>query len=292
MDPVTMGLGIGLARTGLNIFGAIAGNNAEQQEYLNQKGFQEANSVYAGWKSTVDLAMAGANQEQAYWQQTVQYNQDLAYARSQRNVDLVRAINQADTVRQTREGAGAQFILSSEANQQRLAEQAMADAVALQQYTVAALKNRASIRANPQAGASIDRLMNDFVRQEGDYRTITGINEGLRNRQFRREQAGAVAQYLSAYNSQAFYEAQPYLEPMAPFVPLPALLEPPPPTMTGAGPSRAAGALRIGTSLLEGANFTMGAVSQFRGMASSGKSNPFAGGTTQLAYGSGLNLMK
>jgi hypothetical protein len=278
MDPVTMGLGIGLARTGLNIFGAIAGNNAEQQEYLNQKGFQEANSVYAGWKSTVDLAMAGANQEQAYWQQTVQYNQDLAYARSQRNVDLVRAINQADTVRQTREGAGAQFILSSEANQQRLAEQAMADAVALQQYTVAALKNRASIRANPQAGASIDRLMNDFVRQEGDYRTITGINEGLRNRQFRREQAGVVAQYLSAYNSQAFYEAQPYLEPMAPFVPLPALLEPPPPTMTGAGPSRAAGALRIGTSLLEGANFTMGAVSQFRGMASSGKSNPFAGG--------------
>ena len=278
MDPVTMGLGIGLARTGLNIFGAIAGNNAEQQEYLNQKGFQEANSVYAGWKSTVDLAMAGANQEQAYWQQTVQYNQDLAYARSQRNVDLVRAINQADTVRQAREGAGAQFILSSEANQQRLAEQAMADAVALQQYTVAALKNRASIRANPQAGASIDRLMNDFVRQEGDYRTITGINEGLRNRQFRREQAGVVAQYLSAYNSQAFYEAQPYLEPMAPFVPLPALLEPPPPTMTGAGPSRAAGALRIGTSLLEGANFTMGAVSQFRGMASSGKSNPFAGG--------------
>lgn len=278
MDPVTMGLGIGLARTGLNIFGAIAGNRAEQQEYLNQKGFQQANSVYAGWKSTVDLAMAGANQEQAYWQQTVQYNQDLAYARSQRNVDLVRAINQADVVRQTREGAGAQFILSSEAAQQRLAEQAMADAVALQQYTVAALKNRASIRANPQAGASIDRLMNDFVRQEGDYRTITGINEGLRNRQFRREQAGVVAQYLSAYNSQAFYEAQPYLEPMAPFVPLPALLEPPPPTMTGAGPSRAAGMLRIGTSLLEGAQFTMGAVNQFRGMASSGRSNPLAGG--------------
>jgi hypothetical protein len=49
-------------------------------------------------------------------------------------MDLVKAINQAETVRQTREGAGAQFILSSEAAQQRLAEQAMADAVALQQY--------------------------------------------------------------------------------------------------------------------------------------------------------------
>jgi hypothetical protein len=278
MDPLTLGLGIGAVRTGLNIFGAIAGNRAEQQEYLNQQGLQQANSVYAGWRATRDLALTDANQQQAYWQQTVQYNQDLAYARSQRNVDLVRAINQADVVRQTREGAGSQFILSSEAIQQRLGEQAMADAVALQQYTVAALKNRASIRANPQAGASIDRLMNDFVRQEGDYRTITTINEGLRNRQYRREQAGAVAQYLSAYNSQQFYEAQPYLEPMAPFVPLPALLEPPPPSMMGAGPSRAAGTLRIGTSLLEGAQFTMGAVSQFRGMASSGKSNPFAGG--------------
>lgn len=278
MDPVTLGLGIGAVRTGLNIFGAIAGNRAEQQEYLNQKGLQEANSVYAGWKAARDLALTDATQQQAYWQQTVQYNQDLAYARSQRNVDLVRAINQADVVRQTREGAGSQFILSSEANQQRLAEQAMADAVALQQYTVAALKNRASIRANPQAGASIDRLMNDFVRQEGDYRTITAINEGLRNRQFRREQAGTVAQYLSAYNSQAFYEAQPYLEPMAPFVPLPALLEPPPPSMIGAAPSRAAGVLRVGTGLLEGAQFTMGAISKFQGMASSGKKNPLAGG--------------
>jgi hypothetical protein len=291
MDPVTLGLGLGAVKTGLNVFGAIAGNRAEQQQYENEKAFQQANSVYAGWKATVDQAMAGANQEQAYWQQTVQYNQDLAYARSQRNVDLVRSINQADTVRQTRESAGGQFILSSEAIQQRLGEQAMADAVALQQYTVAALKNRASIRANPQAGASIDRLMNDFVRQEGDYRTITAINEGLRNRQYRREQAGAVAQYLSQYNSQAFYEAQPYLEPMAPFVPLPALLEPPPPTMTGAGPSGAAGALRIGTGLLEGAQFTMGAISRFKGMASSGKLNPFNGSTTRLAYGSGLNLM-
>jgi hypothetical protein len=41
--------------------------------------------------------------------------------------------------------------------------------------------------------------------------------------------------------------------------------------MTGAGPSGAAGALRIGTGLLEGAQFTMGAISQFKGMASSGK---------------------
>ena len=61
---------------------------------------------------------------------------------------------------------------------------------------------------------------------------------------------------------------------MAPYVPLPSLLMPPPPTSTGAGPSGAAGALRIGTSLLDGAEFTMGAISKFRGMASSGKGNP------------------
>ena len=63
-------------------------------------------------------------------------------------------------------------------------------------------------------------------------------------------------------------------------------------TVDGADGRKAAGALRIGTSLLNGAQFTMGAVNQFRSMASSGRSNPFAGGTTQLAYGSGLNLMK
>jgi hypothetical protein len=45
MDPVTLGLGIGAVRTGLNIFGAIAGNNAERQEYEDQKRFQEAKSV-------------------------------------------------------------------------------------------------------------------------------------------------------------------------------------------------------------------------------------------------------
>jgi hypothetical protein len=274
--PALLGIGIGAARTGLNIFGAFAQNNAERQQYLNEQAFQQANQRYQGWRSSIETSINRANQQQNYWAQTVQYNQELAYARSQRNVDLVRAIDQADVVRETREAAGVQFVTTAEAIQQRLGEQAMADAVALQQYSIAALKNRASIRANPQVGASIDRLMNDFLRQEGDYQTIATINEGLRNRQYRREQAGAVAQYLNAYNSQAFYEAQPYLEPMAPFVPLPSLVLPGPPTMTGAPPSGTAGALRLGTSLIEGAQFGMGAYSQVRSMTSSGKSNPLA----------------
>jgi hypothetical protein len=277
MDPLTIGLGLGAVQTGLNIFGAIAGNNAQRQEYLNDVAKQQANSVYQGWKDSVTQALNRANQLQNYWGEVVQYNQDLAYTRSQRNIDLVKQIDQAETVRQTRQAAGEQFVTTAEAIQQRLSEQAMADAVALQQYSLAALKNRASIRANPQMGASIDRLMNDYLRQEGDYQTITAINEGLRNRQYRRDQAGAVAQYLNQYNSQAFYEAQPYLEPMAPFVPLPSLMLPPPPTVTGAGPSGAAAGLRIGTALLDGANFTMGAVGKIQGMTSSGKGNPLAG---------------
>jgi hypothetical protein len=63
---------------------------------------------------------------------------------------------------------------------------------------------------------------------------------------------------------------------MAPFVPLPSILMPAPPSMIEAGPSGAAGGLRIGTSILEGANFTMGAVSKLKGLAGSGKGNPLA----------------
>ncbi len=290
--PEVLGIGLGAAKTGLNIFGAIAGNNAEKQQYLNEKGFQQANQVYASWKASFDSALGDAQQQQQYWAATVQHNQDLAYARSQRNVDLVRAINQADVVRQTRTGAGANFIQASEAISQQMAERQMQDAVALQQYTVAALKNRAAIRANGQSGATIDRLFNDFYRQEGDYQTIAAINEGFRNRQYKREQAGVVAGYLSQYNSQQFYEAQPYLEPMAPFVPLPALMEPAAPTMTGTGPSGAAGALRVGTSLLQGLDFGLSAYGQIKNMASSGKANPFAGGgnNTNLAFSPGLRL--
>jgi hypothetical protein len=291
MDPTGISLALGGISTGLNIFGAIAGNKAEQQEYANQRGFQQANQVYAGWKAAFDTALNGAEQQQQYWAQTVQYNQDLAYARSQRNVDLVRAINQADVVRDTRAAAGANFIQASEAISQQMAERSMQDAVALQQYTVAALKGRAAVRANDQAGASIDRLFNDFYRQEGDYQTILDINQGFRDRQYTRDQAGVVANFLSQYNSQQFYEAQPYLEPMAPFVPLPALMEPAAPTMTGAGPSRAAGNLRVGTALLQGINQGINTFSTVKSWTSSGKSNPFSGGSNvNLAFSPGLKL--
>jgi len=281
--PALLGIGLGAVNTGLNIFGAVATNRAEQQQYLNEQALQQANARYAGWRTSIETAINRANQQQNYWAQTVQYNQDLAYARSQRNVDLVKQIDQAEIVRETRQAAGEQFVATADAIQQRLSEQGMADAVALQQYSIAALKNRAAIRANPQMGATIDRLMNDFLRQEGDYQTITAINEGLRKRQYRREQAGAVAQYLNAYNSQAFYEAQPYLEPMAPFIPLPSLVLPGAPTMTGAAPSSAAAGLRIGTAVLSGIDYGVKATNRFQSYTGSGKSNPLSGSSSATA---------
>ena len=78
------------------------------------------------------------------------------------------------------------------------------------------------------------------------------INQKLRTRQYNREQAGQVAQYLNRWNSQQFYEDQPYIDPIPPFAPLPTLLAPPPPSMTGSGPSAGAAALNIGTGILGG----------------------------------------
>jgi hypothetical protein len=148
--------------------------------------------------------------------------------------------------------------------------------VAYQQYQVAALKARGQVLAGNQEGNSIDRLVNDYARQVGDYQTIQAINEGLRTRQYNREQAGQVAQYLSQYNSQTFYESQPYMEPIAPFAPLPSLLAAPSPTMTGSGPSAGAMALGIGTSILGGVQTGLNVAGQLGQYKSSGKS----GGST------------
>jgi hypothetical protein len=121
-------------------------------------------------------------------------------------------------------------------------------------------------------------MINDYVRQVGDYQTIQQINEGFRTRQYTREQAGQVAEYLSRYNSQTFYEMQPYMEPVAPFAPLPALLEAPAPTMTGSGPSGAAAALRIGGAVLSGVQTGISTYSTLKS---------YTGGGSKVGKGSG-----
>lgn len=268
--PLALALGVGGASAGLSAFSAILGNSAAKGEYQRQKALQGANARYAQWKAGADLKIANAQQERQYYIDTINYNQALAYSRAQRNFELVRAMDQADTVRETREAAGAQFISASEALSQRMAEQGMAEAVSLQQYTVAALKARGSIRASGALGNSIDRIMNDFARQEGDYQTIAEMNRSFRERQYTREQASAVAGYLSQYNSQDFYKLQPYMEPMAPFQPLPALLEPAPPSMLGAPPSGLAAAVSLGGALLDGLQTGLGVYGTARSWARSG----------------------
>lgn len=270
LSPLAGGLLMGGADALLSGVQGILGSSAAQQDYVNQRAFQSANTRFAAWQADFNRKAADASAKYNYWQETVNHNQNLAYAKSLRIFELTKALNQADVVGQTRAAAGADFARTSEALSQAMAERSMQDAVALQQYTWAALRGRASVMAREQDGATIDRLIDDYARQAGDYETIASINAGLQSRQYSREQAGAVAQYLSAYNSQPFYEAQPYLEPIAPFAPLPALLEAPAPTITGTAPG-GAGALRIGTAILGGVSTgmdTYGALSRY---TSSGK---------------------
>jgi hypothetical protein len=266
---------LGAAQAGMGILGAVSGYQAQKQDYRNQKAFQKANSQFAQWQAGFNKRVTDANAQYNYWQETVNYNQNLAYTRSLKNYELLKEIRQAEVVGQTRAAAGASYVLSSEALNQQMSEASLQDAVAYQQYQVAALKARSRVLASDQEGGSIDRLVNDYARQVGDYQTIQAINEGLRTRQYKREQAGQVAQYLSQYNSQTFYESQPYMEPIAPFAPLPSLLAAPAPTMTGSGPSAGAAALNIGTSILGGVQAGMSMSSQLGQYANSGKPSGF-----------------
>jgi hypothetical protein len=241
-----------IASAGLGIIQSFAGYQAQKQDYINQRAFQDANGRFAQWQAGFNARITDANAQYKYWADTVNYNQQKAYTNSLRNFELIKSVRQAEVVGQTRAAAGAAFVQDSDAVSQAYQEASMQEAVAMQQYSWRALQARASVQAMNQEGKSIDRIVNDYARQEGDYATLMEINQKLRTRQYNREQAGQVAQYLNRWNSQQFYEEQPYIDPIPPFAPLPTLLTPPPPSTTGSGPSAGAAALNIGTSILGG----------------------------------------
>jgi hypothetical protein len=241
-----------IASGALGIIQGFAGHQAQKQEYLNQKAFQDANGKFASWQASFNARLTDANAQHKYWAETVNYNQQKSYTNSLRNFELIKGIRQAEMVGQTRAAAGGAFVQDSDAVSQAYQEASMQEAVAMQQYRWRALQARASVQAMNQEGKSVDRIVNDYARQEGDYATLMEINQKLRTRQYNREQAGQVAQYLNRWNSQQFYEEQPYIDPVPPFAPLPTLLTPPPPSMTGSGPSAGALGLNIGTSILGG----------------------------------------
>ncbi|MEN9767760.1 MAG: uncultured phage MedDCM-OCT-S37-C6 [Cyanobacteriota bacterium] len=250
MDPFSIAFGV--ANAGMGILGGISSYQAQKQDYRNQKAFQNANGRFAQWQAGFNARITDANAQYKYWADTINYNQQKAYTNSLRNFELIKSIRQAEVVEQTRAAAGAAFAQDSNAISQSYQEASMQEAVAMQQYRWRALQARASVQAMNQEGKSIDRIVNDYARQEGDYATLMEINQKLRTRQYNREQAGQVAQYLNRWNSQQFYEEQPYIDPIPPFAPLPTLLTPPPPSMTGSGPSAGAAALNIGTGILGG----------------------------------------
>ena len=270
---------LGAADATLGVLGDVFGAAGQQQDYLNQRAFQDANSQFSAWQAGLNARISDANAQHRYWQETVAYNQQLAYAHGQRNMELVRAARQAEVVGQNRAAAGAAFAQDSEALSQAMAEASMQDAVAMQQYRWRALQARSTVQAMDREGQSVDRIVNDFARQQGDFETLQSINRRLRNRQYTREQAGQVAQYLSRWNSQQFYEEQPVLDPLPPWTPLPALLMPAPPSMTGSGPSGAATVLNIGSSILGGVKTAMAMKSAAGGLRiPSSSTGPGTGG--------------
>jgi hypothetical protein len=236
----------------MGIFQAFAGNAAQKQDYLNQTAFQKANNEFASWQARLNAKLTDANAQYRYYSELVNHNQNLAYTNSLRNVELLKAVQQAEIVGNTRAAAGASFVQDSDAISQAFAESSMQEAVALQQFQWRSLQGQASVQAMGQDGNSVDRLVNDYARQMGDYETLQTINQGIRGRQYSREQAGQVAQYLSRWQSQSFYNQQQFMDPIAPFPPLPTMIQPAGPSMTGAGPSNAGLGLNIGTGIMGG----------------------------------------
>lgn len=257
LDPLS--IGFGAASAGLGVLQSVANFGAQKQDYVNKQAFADANSEFAAYQATINKEVSDLNKQYTFWGQTLDYGQKMIHANSLRNVELMRSVSQAEVVRDTRASAGSSFVLDSEAIGQAYAEASMQDSVALQQYQWRSLQARASVQARGTAGKSIDRIVNNYARQEGDYRTIQRLNQGLRERQYDRSQTARIAKYISQYNSQQYYEQADVFDPIAPFPPLPTMMLPPAPSMRGGGPS-------AGAAILSGAGAVLGGINAAYGM--------------------------
>lgn len=252
MDPLTMGLISGGVNALTGVFGAYGQQAAARQKYADDLAFQNANNRFAVWQAGFNAKVQDANKQYQFWQETFNYNQERVFTNSQRNVELMKAAEQARIVMETRVNAGTAYVNDSQAISDAYQEAEMQSAVAQQQYQWRALQARASVQALNQEGNSVDRIVNDYAAQLGDQITLDAINSDIRERQYDRTQAAQVTQYLSRWNSQTFYNEAQFMDPIAPFAPLPTLITPPPPSRTGAPPSNAAFAMNVGTGLLGG----------------------------------------
>jgi len=280
---------LGAANAGMGVMQGIMGGQAAQQDYKNQKAMQSASAQYASWSSRRQTEIQDLNNQYQFWQQKVKYGQDLVYTNQLRNYELSKAYQQAENVALTRASSQANYAQSSQALSEQFAQQASADSIAMQQYLVQGLRARAQIAAGDQEGNSVDRRMNDYFRQVGDQQTLQTINAGFRAGQYNRQQAGTIAQYLNQYNSQQFYRMQEFQDPIPPFAPLPTLVMPAGPTMTGAPPSSGASAINIGSAILGGVGSWMNASSSLSKYTGGGGGGG-GGNYTSTAF-SGINLL-
>lgn len=248
-----VGMAMGGLTFGLGLLQNNANNKARQQDYLNQTALQDATTQFNSWQAGMNAERSDLNQQYKYWGDTVRYNQSFSYTQQLRAVEYAKEAEQAELVFNTRASAAADYANQSSALAAQLEERAMSEAVAVQQYRYRALQSSAAYQAAGQAGNSMDRFVSDFDRQAGDYAALKQIEAGLRENQYTRAQQGQVAAYLSRYNSQQFYMRQPYMDPIAPFAPLPALVTPAGPTMRGAAP-RSNSFLQSTTAALGGLN--------------------------------------
>jgi hypothetical protein len=246
LDPFTGSLITG----GLSLIQGALGSGAQQQEYLNQTAYKKASDQFARWSAGFQAKQTDLNNQYRHWQEQVNYGQELVYTNQLRNWELSKAITNAEEIARVRSSAGADYVRSSAALSEGFAQQAASDAISLFQYKQQAMKMMAAASGG-QEGQSANRIVNDYARQLGDMETIRAIQDGFRRNQYSREQAGQVASYLNQYNSQQYYKQQQYMDPIAPFAPLPTLVMPAGPSMVGSAPSTA-------TALL---GATIGAVS-------------------------------
>jgi hypothetical protein len=251
IDPVSLAVAGVSTITGL--FQSAAADRARQQDHVNQVAFQNATGRFNKWQAGFNQKTTTLNNQYGYWRETVNHNQSLAYTSQLRNYELAKELAQAQRVTETRVSAGTNYVLQSEAIQQQLQERGMQEAVAVQQYRYRALQSSAAYQAAAQEGNTMDRFVAGFARQVGDFETLQAINQQFQNRQYRREQLSAMTTYLNQYNSQQFYEPTEYMDPVAPFPPLPTMLMPAGPSMTGAAPASQMG-LNAATSVLGGVN--------------------------------------
>ena len=222
IDPISAGVGV--LSAGLGIFQGIAQSNAQKQQYVNDVAFSNATAQFNQWQAGLNYKTTNLNNQYGYWRDTVNHNQQLAYTNQLRNYEFSKELAQIDRVKEARTGAGTQYIVSSEAIQQQLQERGMQEAVAMQQYQYRSLQASSAYQASAQEGATMDRFVANFARQVGDFNTLQAINQQFQGRQYRRDQLSAITAYLNQYNSQQFYEPTPYMDPVAPFPPLPSMI--------------------------------------------------------------------